>query len=140
MRGRPQVRSTEWLEECMHIMRRHGWELPERSVTSEAFVLSRRSALAGAGVLASLPALAQTASPPVDPKYQPGRALTSEKAATTYNNYYEFSESKNLWRETQGLKQRPWTIELAGELKQPRTIGIDDLLKQVQLEDRIYRH
>ena len=25
-------------------------------------------------------------------------------------------------------------------VKKPRTIGIDDLLKQVQLEERIYRH
>ena len=128
----------------MHIMRRRGWELPERMVTPESLVLNRRGALAGAGLLASLaamPATAQTsATPPLDPKYQPGRALTSEKAATTYNNYYEFSESKNLWQAAQGLKQRPGTIELGGEMKQPRTIGIDDLLKQVQLEERVYRH
>ena len=125
----------------MHIMRRRGWELPERLVTPEALMLSRRAALAGVGLLAAAPALAQQpATPPVNPKYQAGRALTSEKAATTYNNYYEFSDGKDLWREAQGLKQRPWTIELAGEVKQPRTIGIDDLLKQVQLEERIYRH
>jgi methionine sulfoxide reductase catalytic subunit len=125
----------------MHIMRRRGWELPERLVTPEALVLSRRGALAGVGLLAAAPALAQQpATPPVNPKYQAGRALTSEKAATTYNNYYEFSDGKDLWREAQSLKQRPWTIELAGEVKQPRTIGIDDLLKQVQLEERIYRH
>lgn len=125
----------------MHIMRRRGWELPERLATPEALVLSRRGALVGAGLLAAAPALAQQpATPPVNPKYQAGRALTSEKAATTYNNYYEFSDGKDLWREAQGLKQRPWTIELAGEVKQPRTIGIDDLLKQVQLEERIYRH
>jgi sulfoxide reductase catalytic subunit YedY len=125
----------------MHIMRRRGWELPERLATPEALVLSRRGALAGVGLLAAAPALAQQpATPAVNPKYQAGRALTSEKAATTYNNYYEFSDGKDLWREAQGLKQRPWTIELAGEVKQPRTIGIDDLLKQVQLEERIYRH
>lgn len=125
----------------MHIMRRRGWELPERLVTPETLVLSRRGALAGAGLLAAAPALAQQAgAPPVNPKYQPGRALTSEKTATTYNNYYEFSDSKNLWREAQGLKQRPWSVELAGAVKQPRTIDIDDLLKQVQLEERIYRH
>ena len=66
--------------------------------------------------------------------------MTEEKYATTYNNYYEFSEDKNLWRAAQALKQRPWTIKLDGMLKQPRTIGIDDLLKQVSLEERIYRH
>jgi sulfoxide reductase catalytic subunit YedY len=38
------------------------------------------------------------------------------------------------------LKPRPWSISLEGMLKQPRTIAIDDLLKQVQLEERVYRH
>ncbi len=45
----------------------------------------------------------------VNPAFTPGRAITEEKYATTYNNYYEFSESKNLWRDAQALKQRPWT-------------------------------
>ncbi len=36
---------------------------------------------------------------------------------TTYNNYYEFSEDKDLWRAAQALKQRPWTISLEGEAR-----------------------
>ena len=63
-----------------------------------------------------------------------------EKYATTYNNYYEFDDGKNLWRAAQVLKQRPWSISLEGMVKQPRTLDIDDLLKQVQLEERVYRH
>ncbi len=126
----------------MHILRRHGWELPERLVTPEALVLGRRTALAGAGLVAlGAPALAQQAdSPARNPKFVAGREITPEKYSTTYNNYYEFSESKNLWQAAQALKQRPWTISLEGQIKQPRVIGIDDLLKQVQLEERVYRH
>jgi sulfoxide reductase catalytic subunit YedY len=45
-----------------------------------------------------------------------------------------------LWRDAQALHQRPWSIELAGMLAKPRTLDIDDLLKQVQLEERVYRH
>ena len=82
----------------------------------------------------------RTARRSATPKYAPGRDITPEKYATTYNNYYEFSDGKNLWEDAQSLKQRPWTISLEGQLKQPRTIGIDDLLKQVQLEERVYRH
>ena len=83
----------------MHILRRRGWELPERLATPEGLVLGRRAALAGAGSIAlAAPALAQDASQtPRNPKYVPGRDITPEKYATTYNNYYEFSESKNLW-------------------------------------------
>jgi methionine sulfoxide reductase catalytic subunit len=126
----------------MHILRRRGWELPERLVTPEALVMRRRAALAGAGALAiAMPALAQTAPATTpNPKYPPGREITPEKYSTTYNNYYEYSESKNLWQEAQSLKQRPWSISLEGMMKQPRTIDIDDLLKQVQVEERVYRH
>jgi methionine sulfoxide reductase catalytic subunit len=126
----------------MDILRRRGWELPESLATPEHLVLGRRAALAGAGSVAlSASSLAQPAAAPErNPKYLPGRDITDEKYATTYNNYYEFSESKNLWQSAQVLKQSPWTISLEGQLKQPRTIGIDDLLKQVQLEERVYRH
>jgi sulfoxide reductase catalytic subunit YedY len=126
----------------MHILQRRGWELPERLVTPEALVMGRRAALVGVGVLAlAIPALAQQGTSIArNPKYQPGRDITAEKDATTYNNYYEYSENKNLWQAAQSLKQHPWTIRLEGMLKQPRTIDVDDLLKQVQLEERVYRH
>ncbi len=122
----------------MHIVRRRGWELPERLVTPAALVLGRRTALSGIGALAV--AATASAAPEVNPKYVAGRDLTPEKYAETYNNYYEFSESKNLWQSTQSMKQHPWSIQIDGMVKQPRTIDLDDLLKQVQLEERIYRH
>lgn len=126
----------------MHILRRRGWEIPECLATPEALVMGRRSALAAAGAIAlAVPALAQQpgAMTP-NPKYPPGRAITPEKDATTYNNYYEFSDGKNLWKAAQAMKMQPWSIEIGGEVKQPRTISIEDLLKQVQLEERVYRH
>ena len=122
----------------MRIIRRRGWEIAESQVTPESAVLNRRSLLGGsAALLAAAPGLAH-AEP--NAKYAPGRALTEEKYATTYNNYYEFSESKNLWRQAQGMKTSPWTIEFAGMVKQPRKIAFEDLLKQVSVEERIYRH
>ena len=136
----------------MHIIRRRGWEIPESQVTPEAAVLNRRGLIAGSLALSigglAFPARAQTAPPaaalggagPLNPKYLPGREMSAEKDATTYNNYYEFSEGKNLWREAQALKTRPWTVKIEGMVKQPRTIDIDDLIGQVSLEERIYRH
>jgi sulfoxide reductase catalytic subunit YedY len=124
----------------MHIIRRHGWEIPESRVTPEHAMVNRRSLLAAAGTMTILPAFAARADVTVNPAFKPGRAVTEEKYSTTYNNYYEFSDGKNLWRDAQALKQRPWTIKLEGMLAKPRTINIDDLLKQVSLEERIYRH
>ncbi|HST76625.1 MAG TPA: protein-methionine-sulfoxide reductase catalytic subunit MsrP [Acetobacteraceae bacterium] len=133
----------------MLIVRRRGWELPESAATPEAMALNRRAVLAGSAALALggpalLPDAARAAeaggAAPRNPKYDGGRPLSAEKDATTYNNYYEFSEQKDLWEAAQALPQRPWTIRLDGMVKQPRTIDIDDLLKQVTLEERVYRH
>ncbi|MBN8898315.1 MAG: protein-methionine-sulfoxide reductase catalytic subunit MsrP [Rhodospirillales bacterium] len=131
----------------MHVIKRFGWEIPAARITPEPVVLRRRAILAGSaavgtvalGTFRSLPARAEEA-PARNPAFDPGRAITDEKYATTYNNYYEYGESKNIWRAAQVLKQRPWTIEIGGMVSQPRTIAIDDLLKQVQLEERVYRH
>ncbi len=126
----------------MRIIRRRGWEIAESLVTPEAAVLNRRSLLRGAAALLAAPSLAAPglAHAEPNPKYPAGRPLTEEKYATTYNNYYEFSESKDLWQAAQKLKTSPWSIEFAGLVKQPRKIALEDLMKQVAVEERIYRH
>ena len=127
----------------MKIIRRHGWEIPESRVTPEALMINRRAMLGGAAALAlgaaALPGGAR-ADVPLDKTYEPGRAITPEKDATTYNNYYEFSEDKDLWRAAQKMSVSPWSVQFDGLVKTPRTMAIEDLLKQVQLEERIYRH
>jgi len=70
----------------------------------------------------------------------PGRALTDEDLATSYNNFYEFGSHKDIVRAAQALKIRPWTVTLDGEVAKPKTIDIDDLLEQMPLEERVYRH
>jgi sulfoxide reductase catalytic subunit YedY len=143
----------------MLIGKRRGWEIAESKVTPEAVVTGRRALLAGAGIAAGLshirPARAQfslfggskTPEQPLKPlaakrndKYAPGRDVTPDQDATSYNNYYEFGMSKSVSNAAQALKIEPWTIAIAGMVKQPRTIGYDDLLKQVSLEERVYRH
>jgi methionine sulfoxide reductase catalytic subunit len=135
----------------MLIKRRFGWEIPEHKVTPEAVFLNRRAVLAGiagtamAGLAA--PALAE-ADPsqglypaPLNPAYKDaGRAVTDEKYNITYNNFYEFGTSKSIAAEAENLKVRPWEIAIDGEVDAPFVIGIDDLLKKVTLEERIYRH
>jgi sulfoxide reductase catalytic subunit YedY len=127
----------------MRIIRRRGWEIGENEVTPESAALNRRALLGGtAGLLAAAQGLglSHEAKAAPNPRYQPERALTDEKYATTYNNYYEFDEGKNLWRAAQAMKTSPWTIEIAGMVKQPRKFAIEDLLKLVRVEERVYRH
>ncbi|WP_119275321.1 protein-methionine-sulfoxide reductase catalytic subunit MsrP [Taklimakanibacter deserti] len=135
----------------MLIKRKLGWEIPESQVTPQAVFLNRRSLIAGlAGAAlagAGMPALAdvdpsQGLYPAkLNPAYKDaGRAITDEQYNVNYNNFYEFGTSKGIAAEAEKLRIRPWEIAVDGEVDKPFTIGIDDLLKKVVLEERIYRH
>jgi len=75
-----------------------------------------------------------------NPRYTLDRPLTDEKLATTYNNFYEFGSQKSVASEAQALKIRPWTINIDGLVEKPVTVDIDDLLKKMPFEERLYRH
>ena len=79
----------------MRIIRRRGWEIAESQVTPESVALNRRALLGGTAALLAGAGLTHSGSAHAEPnpKYQAGRAVTDEKYSTTYNNYYEFSES-----------------------------------------------
>jgi methionine sulfoxide reductase catalytic subunit len=138
----------------MLIRKRRGWELPEGAATDEALFRDRRRLLKGiaagpilAAGLGSLPAFGAEADPSAglypakrNAKYVLDRPLTDEKYPTTYNNFYEFGTDKSIWQQAQALKVRPWTIKIDGMVEKPMTLDIDDLLKRVGLEERLYRH
>ncbi len=129
----------------MHIHRRPGWATPEARVTPRELVLNRR-ALAGAGAaLIAAPAAAQMGAVPPLPahtrndRYPAGRAITAEREATTYNNFYEFGSHKGIWRDAQRLPRRPWRLVVDGLVEQPREFEIDDLIRLMPIEERVYR-
>ncbi|MBC7801890.1 MAG: protein-methionine-sulfoxide reductase catalytic subunit MsrP, partial [Gemmatimonadaceae bacterium] len=125
----------------MHIKTHRGWETPERDVTPERFYLARRSLLAGAGAAMILaPGSGHAQGAPRNPRYEAGRDITAERDATTYNNYYEFGTDKSIHRAAQKLVVAPWTIKFDGMVENPRTMDFDDIMKQVKLEERVYRH
>jgi methionine sulfoxide reductase catalytic subunit len=140
----------------MLIRRRRGWELPESAATDEAVFHGRRRLIQGIaagsilapGLLRGDLALAADEPDPSaglypakkNPKYTLDRPVTDEKASTTYNNFYEYGTDKSIWRDAQQLKTRPWTIKIDGMVEKPITVDIDDLLKKMPLEERLYRH
>jgi methionine sulfoxide reductase catalytic subunit len=68
-----------------------------------------------------------------------GDPLTSYQDITHYNNYYEFSTSKeavaNLAKD---FPTSPWNVEVSGLVKNPKTYSMEDLQKFIP-EERIYR-
>lgn len=137
----------------MLIKKKALWEIPESLATPEAIFLNRRQLLAAGGIAAGAilaPSLAR-AELEVDPSaglypvkrneaYILDRDVTAEEWATGYNNYYEFGSSKRIKRAAQALPIRPWEVTIDGMVEKPIQIGIDDLLKAMPLEERLYRH
>ncbi|MTW15061.1 protein-methionine-sulfoxide reductase catalytic subunit MsrP [Rhodoplanes serenus] len=140
----------------MPVIRRRPWALPDSAATPEAVFLDRRRLLAGGAALAA-GAFLPTAAPAQrigdvpdpsaglyparrNPAYALDRPVTDEAVNLNYNNFYEFGPSKSIARAAQALKTRPWTVAIDGMVETPFEIGIDDLLKRVTLEERLYRH
>jgi sulfoxide reductase catalytic subunit YedY len=142
----------------MPVRRRRGWELPERAATPEAVFFDRRALLQtmslgamltpGLTAIAPAPVAAAAAEDPSaglypvkrNPRYTLDRPLTPAKYAEHYNNFYEFGMDKGIADSAQELKSRPWTIKIDGMVEKPFTVGIDDLLRKMRLEERLYRH
>ena len=66
--------------------------------------------------------------------------LTPYKSASRYNNYYEFTTNKKMVVHiAKELTLKPWTVQIEGEVENPITIGIEDILKKFTQQERIYR-
>ncbi len=141
----------------MLIRSKRGWELPDSAATPEALFRDRRrliQGLAAGPILLAAPAFLASGAEaakvsddpsaglyPVkrNPKYTVKRPMTDEDWATKYNNFYEFGSHKRSARWAEDLPIRPWTVRIDGMVEKPRTVDIDDLLKAMPLEERVYR-
>jgi len=148
----------------MLIKRRRGWEIPEGEATPESAWLDRRRLMQGiaAGSLLAAPSAAEAQwlfrrgetpdpfmrNPPSIPdlpaharneRYEAGRALTPEREAVTYNNFYEFGSDKGIWNAALRMPTRPWTVKVDGMVEEPGEFDVDDLMRRIGLEERVYR-
>ncbi len=131
------------------LIRRPPEPLPSE-ITPHSVYASRRNFLKTGAAFGTLTALGLAATEPasaatkLDAKktiWTSDEKLTPQKDVTGYNNFYEFGPDKTdpAARAPQRLKTQPWTVKIDGEVKKPLTLGIDELLKLVPLEERIYR-
>ena len=145
----------------MLIRVKRGWELPESAATPEDAFLNRRRLLkglaagpilaAGSPFAAALSAGTAAAAGDDDPsadlypaprneRFKLDRPVTDAAITGKYNNFYEFGSHKKIWKSAQKLKTRPWTVAIDGLVEKPMTLDIDDLLRRMTLEERLYRH
>ena len=127
-------------------------DIPSSEITPERTYLSRRQFMGAAGALAlagvAAPAVLDAAreSGPVSSGTGGSEAgaqdeVTSEEDATSYNNFYEFGTGKDDPKRNAGtLRPRPWSVQVDGLVKTPRTYDLDDLLRGIAVGDHTYRH
>ena len=133
----------------------HPPDIASSEITEERIFLNRREFIhsaAGAtlGVAAGGFALrkdaeAMSLGQQEIPNVQPGPFRTDEpknsfEDITSYNNYYEFGlDKRDPSRNAHALTTSPWTIRVDGHVAKPADYHIEDLLKGIPFEERVYR-
>jgi sulfoxide reductase catalytic subunit YedY len=122
---------------------KHAHDIRPSEITPKELYFSRRRlfGLAGGAALAGLgvPAWAEKLAigktvATTDEK------LTSREDVTSYNNYYEFGTGKDEpAANAHTLTTKPWRVKIDGLVAKPAEYMLEDLLKPVTLEERIYR-
>lgn len=65
---------------------------------------------------------------------------TPYKDVTSYNNFYEFGIDKaDPAHNSRNFKPQPWTVSVEGFVKKPQVYALEELIKGLTIEDRIYR-
>ena len=127
-------------------------KIPGSQITGEAVYRERRTLLRA---LAMAPAMGLAgcaeAEPPPAPKvtitpaqassgFRTREELTRFADVTSYNNFYEFGTGKtDPSTAAKTLKTQPWSVVVGGECAKPGRIGLEDLMKGLGVEERIYR-
>jgi sulfoxide reductase catalytic subunit YedY len=73
-------------------------------------------------------------------KYDTDEPKNSFEDITQYNNFYEFGTDKSDPAANSGtLKPKPWTVVVKGEVAKEMRLSLDDIMKMVKVESRVYR-
>ncbi|WP_397541676.1 protein-methionine-sulfoxide reductase catalytic subunit MsrP [Roseovarius salis] len=108
-------------------------ELGENDVTPEHLYFSRRQAIGAAAAGLALAGTGQAAR-------ASGLEPNDWEDITSYNNYYEFGTGKSdPARYAHSLTTEPWSVTIDGMVDRPGAYAFEDILKDMVIEERIYR-
>jgi len=135
-------------------------EPPASEITPEGLYLRRRELIRDAALFAAAatalggglvaltrgagrgPVLAPGVDLPVASRldFAQGEPATPYEDVAGYNNFYEFGvEKTDPARLAHTLRPRPWAVTVDGEVGRPGTFDLDDLIRGLPLEERVYR-
>src|SRR5262245_15278382 len=138
------IRSSEITDEKVYVNRRTfiRGAVMAGSVAASAFVYRKLNPPALPVVeQPKIAGLVKTSDDAISTGLKVDEKLTSLTDITNYNNFYEFSTTKEeVAGAAKGFVTRPWTVEVGGLVNKPRVFDLDDLIKLAPPEERIYRH
>ncbi len=112
-------------------------------ITPKDVYLNRRALITGAaaGLMGAAAGGAMAAPLTAAPSpFSTDEKKTSLKDVTSYNNFYEFGVDKDDPVNNAGkLTTKPWTVKIDGLVNKPGDYALEDLVKPVALEERVYR-
>jgi len=130
-------------------------DIKSSEITPEHIYMSRRKFMVGIGALVTSAAvlsacgpqeMASASSSEVEEAQaatqtdELGDTLTPFEVVTSYNNYYEFTVSKEgVAGLAKDFSSSPWQVEVGGLVNKPQTFDLDDLRQKFTREERIYR-
>ena len=119
-------------------------DLKYSDVTPKADFINRRTLMAtagGAAIAGMLGSPLRAATiPTVSSRYSTSAKANTFEDVTNYNNFYEFGTGKeDPARNAHTLTTKPWSVKVGGMVDKPGDYSFDDVIKGVQMEERIYR-
>ncbi len=146
------------------LIRKHP-AIPSSEITDERIYIRRREfiriASGAAAAAAVMPVLQGCTSEPAAAEPRPGelfgvpqsplsgykeKAIATDEALNTfdeitgYNNFYEFGMGKDDPQRYAGkMRTSPWHVKIDGHCGKPADYALEDLIKPIALEERIYR-
>ncbi len=125
-------------------------KIPSSEITPEHIYNDRRNFIKNLGLILGSTALSAFANKSfaalhtlpsfAQAKEREKEKLSSLKDITSYNNYYEFGTSKSdPYDNAEKLNIDPWSISIEGYVAKPLKLDLDELIKEMPLEERIYR-
>ena len=134
----------------MNIIRKKSWQISENLVTPKELFEKRRSfiklgvaSLVTSGAIMEL--LAKENLPNISLDFikdenKNNLKLNTYEQITSHNNFYEFTTNQAKVKDMAfTLQTDNWKIKIDGLVENPMEIDLDDLKKQLTLEERIYR-
>ena len=145
MRSTDQIPSSEITPQSVYLNRRAFMKggIAAASLLTTAWVYRRLnrpgSAVVDTPALVGLKA-ANEGNDGIASGFRADETMTPLQSVSNYNNFYEFTTDKeSVAVAAAGFVSKPWQVSVEGMVHKPKVFDLDELIKAIPPEERVYR-